>query len=108
MKEAMKIHFEIMEDLSAEQKAKMEELKAIMIGVANSWLEDYKKIGRAYGITEDAEEEIYTDGYKGVNDFMADIVSAGPAWEGWQALRGLSASGEGKNTSNRAKHKIDR
>ena len=43
MKEAMKILFEILNDLNKEQKAKMEELKATMIGVANSWLEDYKK-----------------------------------------------------------------
>lgn len=62
MKEAMRIHFEILNGLNAEQKAKMEELKATMIGVADSWLEDYKRIGRAYGITEDAEEEIYTEG----------------------------------------------
>ena len=79
MKEAMRIHFEIMEDLSAEQKAKMEELKALMIGVANSWLEEHEKIGRAYGITEDAEEETWTAGYRGINDFEASLVSAGPA-----------------------------
>ena len=78
-KEAMRIHFEIMEGLNTEQKAKMEELKNVMIQVANSWLEDYEKIGRAYGITEDAEMEIYTEGYKGVNDFEASLVSAGPA-----------------------------
>ena len=74
MKEAMKIHFETLNGLNKEQKAKMEELKATMIGVANSWLEDYEKIGRAYGITEDAEEEIYTEGYTGVNDFMVDVI----------------------------------
>lgn len=74
MKEAMRIHFEILNGLNAEQKAKMEELKATMIGVANSWLEDYERIGRAYGITEDAEEEIYTEGYAGVNDVMVDVI----------------------------------
>lgn len=74
MKEAMKIHFEILNGLNKEQKAKMEELKATMIGVANSWLEDYEKIGRACGITEDAEEEIYKEGYTGVNDFMVDVI----------------------------------
>lgn len=78
-KETMRIHFEIMKGLNAEQRAKMEELKALMIGLANSWLEDYEKIGRAHGITEDAEEEIYTDGYRGVNDFAVDVISAGPA-----------------------------
>lgn len=79
MKEAMRIHFEIMEGLNAEQKAKMEELKALMIGLANSWLEDYEKIGMAYGITGDAEMEIYTEGYEGVKDFEVSLVSAGPA-----------------------------
>lgn len=74
MREAMKIHFEIMEGLSKAQKEKMEELKAMMIGVANSWLEDYEKIGRAYGITEDAEEEVYTEGYTGIKDFMVDVI----------------------------------
>lgn len=78
-KEAIRIHFEIMEGLNTEQKAKMEELKALMIGVANSWLEDHEKIGRAYGITEDAEEETWTAGYRGVNDFEVSLVSAGPA-----------------------------
>lgn len=74
MKEAMRIHFEILNGLNTEQKAKMEELKETMICVANSWLEEYEKIGRAYGITEDAEEEIYTEGYTGVNDFMVDVI----------------------------------
>lgn len=78
-KEAMQIHFEIMEGLNEEQRAKMEELKALMIGLANSWLEDYEKIGRVYGITEDAQMEIYTEGYIGVNDFEASLISAGPA-----------------------------
>lgn len=78
-KEAMQIHFEIMEGLNTEHRAKMEELKDLMIGFANSWLEDYEKIGRAYGITEDAEAEIYTEGYEGVNDFEVSLVSAGPA-----------------------------
>lgn len=73
MKEAMRIHFEIMKGLNAEQKAKMEELKNLMVGLANSWLEDYEKIGRTYGITEDAEEETWTAGYIGVNEFAVDI-----------------------------------
>lgn len=74
MKEAMRIHFEILNGLNTEQKTKMEELKATMIGVANSWLEDYEKNGRAYGITEDAEEEIYTEGYADINDIMVDVI----------------------------------
>lgn len=73
MREAMRIHFEILKGLNAEQKAKMEELKDLMVGLANSWLEDYEKIGRAYGITEDAEEETYTEGYIGINDFAVDM-----------------------------------
>lgn len=69
MREAMRIHFEILNGLNAEQKAKMEELKATMIGVAGGLLEEIEKTGRVYGITEDAEEEIFTEGYRGVNDF---------------------------------------
>lgn len=69
MRETMRIHFEILKGLNAEQKAKMEELKATIIGVTGGLLEEVEKTGRVYGITEDAEEEIYTEGYKDVNDF---------------------------------------
>lgn len=86
MREAMRIHFEIMEGLNEGQREKMEEIKQLMISVADGVLGYHEKAGRVYGITEDAEEEIYTDGYKGVNNFAVDVVSAGPAWDGWQAL----------------------
>lgn len=98
MKEAMRIHFEIMKGLNAEQKAKMEELKALMIGLANSWLEDYEKIGRAYGITEDGEEEIYTDGYRGVNNFEVSV------FERWPRLRRLAGPVRAFSQRQRVEH----
>lgn len=82
-KVAMKIHFEIMKGLNKAQKAKMEDLKLIMVQVGESMMEEYEKTGRVYGVTEDGEAEIYVPGYKGVNDFEASVfcntLGAGPA-----------------------------
>lgn len=73
MKEAMRIHFEIMEGLNKAQKEKMEEIKEMMVNVADGVLRYNEKAGMAYGITEDGKEEMYTDGYRGVNNFEISV-----------------------------------